>query len=442
MSPRIRRKLSTVARLFAVAAAVTALTFAGLQVSPAQAATSKISPHSWDAGLFAVASNSGDAVHAWGKRSTSGAWGTGSVNYQSGGTTNNRGNSSGKLDVDVKGTYCPGGKCSYGTGSGYKGLVQFWNDASNFLAVGVIHDPGVSPSGTTLMIEGSANGRPVGGYFPAGGLPGSAHHFAFSWTASGIKFTIDGTRTLGPYPVTANHPSISFLAAGRDTGDVPDVTFSNINYSSGAISGSPYAAPAGDLYSTMSATVTQSGSGSGYSAYLNTHDASGNAISVGIQTDRSAPEAPGRPYYVWERVQNGVFTYGYVKPAASNSATNISLQWYTKGTAVFMVGNEPIAEIPVNLAPRLFFGVEGNARLNGDTVRDTFTNTQVTAPYGIIGAWNTNDFNFHGLKATRTNGNTQNGANFAVSGTASGIPAGGDWDSNLVAGIGMIAQGQ
>jgi hypothetical protein len=113
---------------------------------------------------------------------------------------------------------------------------------------------------------------------------------------------------------------------------------------------------------------------------------------------------------------------------------------------VFYADNTPLANISVNLIPRLFFNVEGNARLNGDTVSDTFTNTQIsvgdTCPTfcGLNGTWDTSSFNFHGLTATRTNGQTQNGANFTVSGTVSGLAPGHDWDSDLVAGIGMIAQ--
>jgi hypothetical protein len=424
---------------------------AGLGLHATAAAdTTALSPYSWDPGLYATNSQYDNQVHAWGQRKTSGAWGTGSVNYQSGATTSARGASSGSLTVRLNGTYCPNGNCSYGSGSGYKGLVQFWNDPNNYIAIGLIHDPGVSPTGTTLMIEGAANGRPIGGYQKGGALSGSSHLFTFSWTSAGLTVTIDNQETLGPYPVTENNPSISFLAAARNTGDISDTTFTNISFASGSIAANPVTVPAGNPYFSYSANMTEGGSGSGYSSYINSHDADNNAISVGIQTDTSSPESHGQPYYVWELVQNGQFTYDYLGPA-SNTSTPVTLKWWPgDSTAVFYVNGTPIADISVSLDPRLFFSVEGNARLNGDSVNDSFSNTQVTAgdscppvnsgDCGLNGSWNTSSFNFHGLTATNTNGQSQNGANFTVNGTVSGLASGHTWDTDEVAGIGMIAQ--
>ena len=71
-------------------------------------------PISLDSGLHSTVSTSLETVHAWGQRQTQGAWGTGPVNYESGATLSYRGNSSGTLNVDLIGTYCPGGSCSYG----------------------------------------------------------------------------------------------------------------------------------------------------------------------------------------------------------------------------------------------------------------------------------------------------------------------------------------
>jgi hypothetical protein len=411
----------------------------------ASADTTLLVPHSWDAGMYATRSTYDDSAHSWGQRTTSGAWGTGSVNYQSGSTTNYRAGSSGALNVTLNGTYCPN-SCSYGGGSGYKGLVQFWNDPSNFIAFGLIHDPGVSPNGMTLMIEGAAGGRPVGGYWSGGAITGTSHNFTFQWSPAGISVNIDNNVNLGPYQVSATNPSISFLSAGRNTGDISDTTFTGINFSNGSVVADPVVIPAGNPYFTYSATMTQAGSGTGHSAYINSHDASNDAISVGIQSDTGSPQSNGSPYYVWERVQNGTFTYQYLSPAAAG-AQQVTLKWWkNEQTAVFYVGNTPMANISVNLLPRLFFSIEGNARLNGDTVNDTFTNAQVavgdTCPTycGLNGSWNTASFNSYGLTATNTNGQPQNGANFTVSGTVSGLPPGHDWDSNLVAGIGMIAQ--
>ena len=405
-----------------------------------------LSPHSWDPGLYAENSTYNNVVHAWGIRKTSGAWGTGPVNYQSGATTNYRANSSGTLNVVLNGTYCPNGNCSYGSGTGYKGLVQFWNDPNNYIAIGLIHYPGVSPTGTTLMIEGAANGKPIGGYWPNNAINGTSHLFTFNWTSSGISVTIDHQVTLGPYPVSETNPSISFLAAARQTGDIADTTFNDISFSNGSIQAEPVIVPSGSPYFTYSANVTENGSGTGYSAYINAHDAYNNAISVGIQSDTTSPESNGAPYYIWELVQNGQFTYDYLGPA-SHGSLPITLSWWnTDNTAVFYEGSTPVADIQVNLNPRLFFNVEGNARLNGDTVNDSFSNTQITVGNqcptycGLNGSWNTSSFNFYGLTANNTNGQTQNGANFSVTGTVNGLPSGGTWDTNEVAGIGMIAQ--
>jgi hypothetical protein len=435
-----------------LAALTAALSVAGgmaVTVAPASAATAPaLSPHSWDPGLHATVGDTNTTAHAWGQRTTPGAWGTGPVNYQAGATAVATALSSGTLNVTLRGSYCPTGACAFGAGTGYKGLVQLWNDPRNYVAFGVIHDPGVSPSGTTLMIEGAANGRPVGGYWAGGKLGGASHLFTVTWGTSGISLQIDHQTRLGPYPVAATHPSISFLAAGRLTGDIADTTFTGISIDTAPAPPPTIAVPSGAPYLSYSATMTEAGSGTGYSAYINAHDAGGNAISVGIQSDTAAPESGGQPYYIWERVQNGTFTHGYLGPASHNPEPVTLKWWQGADTAVFYAGSTPIASVPVHLTPRLFFNVEGNARLNGDSVRDTFSNVQISVGNncpnycGLNGAWNTKDFNFYGLKAVNTNGQTQNGANFTVTGTASGVPAGADWDTtpNPLAGIAMIAQ--
>jgi hypothetical protein len=418
----------------------------GITSSNAFADQTVTSPYSWDPGLYATVGRYNNDVHSWGQRKTSGAWGTGGVNYQSGGTINNLASSSGTLNVVLNGTYCPDGVCSYGGGSGYKGLVQYWNDPNNFIAFGLIHDPGVSPTGMTLMIEGAAGGKPVGGYWPANAVTGTSHLFTLKWTASGVSVTVDNQVTLGAYPVTENHPSVSFLAAARNTGDIADTTFSGISFSSGSVVAAPVTIPAGNPYVSYDVTMTEQGSGTGHSAYINAHDANSNAIAVGIQTDSASPQSNGQPYYIWELVQGGRFTYDYLGPASHNPQP-VTLKWW-KGddTAVFYSGSTPLADISVHLDPRLFFNIEGNARINGDSVNDVFTNAQVavgdTCPTycGLNGSWNTSSFNFYGLVATNTNAKPQNGANFTVNGTVSGLPPSGTWDTNEVAGIGMIAQ--
>jgi hypothetical protein len=190
----------------------------------------QVSPYSWDPGLFATYTTPDfNQVHAWGQRKTGGAWGTGPVNYQSGATESQRSSAPGSLSVELDGTYCPNGVCSYGSGTGYKGLVQFWNDPADFIAFGLIHDPGVSPTGTTLMIEGAAYGKPIGGYWASNAITGTTHTFSFTWTSSTISVTLDNHVNLGTYNIAASDPSISFLAAARQTGDICDTTFNNIS---------------------------------------------------------------------------------------------------------------------------------------------------------------------------------------------------------------------
>lgn len=218
-----------------------------------------LQPHSWDPGLYAVSSpyatgdNVQNLVHAWGRRTTSGAWGTGPVNYQSGATVGYRipatwtyKDSNGitqtvdsnSISVTMSGTYCPNDVCSFGTGTGYKSIVQFWNDPNNYIAFGLIKDPGVSPNGTTLMIEGAADGKPVGGYWGDNQLPDSQYYMSFTWQNDGISVTIykhvltsalyyttEKVATLGKYEMKMDNPSISFLAAGRNTGDIADSSF-------------------------------------------------------------------------------------------------------------------------------------------------------------------------------------------------------------------------
>lgn len=200
-----------------------------------------VTPYSWDSGLYAVVGNIGSDTHAWGMRKTAGAWGTGPVNYQAGSTSTARRSSAGVLSVDVNATYCPGGTCSYGAGSGYKSYVQLWNDPENYVAIGFIRDPGVSPGGTTLMVEGAAYGKPIGGYWANGAVPGASHNLYFTWESDTLNVTLDGDQsTKLVYHIATSNPSISFLGAARNTGDIVDVTFTERGYTSGMIASYPY----------------------------------------------------------------------------------------------------------------------------------------------------------------------------------------------------------
>ncbi|WFR68470.1 hypothetical protein P9139_10100 [Curtobacterium flaccumfaciens] len=48
------------------------------------------------------------------------------------------------------------------------------------------------------------------------------------------------------------------------------------------------------------------------------HDAYDNAFSVGIQSDKGSTVSKGAPRFIWERVQNGKFSYGYLGAATHN----------------------------------------------------------------------------------------------------------------------------
>jgi hypothetical protein len=239
-------------------------------------------------------------------------------------------------------------------------------------------------------------------------------------------------------PPTTTAPPTTTTSAPRPT-TVPPTTASPPAAAQGP------AVPAGSPYFSFAVTMVQGGSGTGYSAYVNAHDAAGNAISFGIQSDATAPQSQGRPHFIWERVQHGQFTYGYLGPAPAGSSAVRLAWWQGPQVAVLYVGGAPVADVSMALVPRLFFNIEGDARQNGDSVNDTFTDAEIAVGNqcptycGLNGAWNTSSFNTDGLAARDTNGAPQNGANFTVSGTAS-APAGANWDNSIIAGIAMIAQ--
>lgn len=201
--------------------------------------------------------------------------------------------------------------------------------------------------------------------------------------------------------------------------------------------------PSGTPYVTYTANISAKGSGTGYSSYINIHDNQRNAIAFGIQSDTGSPESKGKPRYIWERVQNGKFTYGYLD-AASNNLTPVGLRWWTNDTVALSVNHRTVATVKVNLEPRLFFNAEANARLNGDVVHSTVQNVSiavgnVSGRKGLNGTWNTG-FSDHGLRAKRTNSAKQQGASFAIDGRVSGLASGHNWDTDQVSGIAMIAQ--
>ncbi len=173
----------------------------------------------------------GAVVWVHGVRGSSGAWGTGPVNYQAGVTSKERLPGSGSLEFIINATGGIGQPI--GTGTGYKALVQFWNDDNNYIALGFIHDPGVSPNGKTVMVEGASNGEPVGGYWPDNSFPdGSGYHsITVTWTPTHLTWMVDNDQDNSmTYAISMTNPSVSFLGAARMPGDSLNVDFQGITW--------------------------------------------------------------------------------------------------------------------------------------------------------------------------------------------------------------------
>ncbi|MDM8553155.1 family 16 glycosylhydrolase [Desulfococcaceae bacterium HSG7] len=406
------------------------------------AATTDYATNSWDdaGGLTATVNNSKDTVEVSGTRVSQTAWGQGGVNYQAGATSVMRLPGNGTLDVDVLASGAGG---AYGTGSGYKAFLQFWNDEKNFIALGIIHDPGPSPDGHTVMVEGAADGNPVGGYWGASNPKptGSAHKFSVRWTPTEISWTIDG---LEEYRMTFNirmdSPSFSLLGAARMPGDSVSVKFQNINLSNPPSIGIdvPGEAPR----ATISADVNYDGNSSntGWAVYLNLHDNNGNAIAYGMQADVNATAtnlSADIPYLHYNRTEGGTanFSHAYGSlQGTKNQTQHWDLKYYDQaGKAIFFIGGNAVGEAYIKLYDRIFFQVEINGARNGDFVRADYSNVSIGGTWSdgtavrTNGVWN-DSFDNWGLNATRTGG-SESSANFSLSGTVSGLPAGADWDT-------------
>jgi hypothetical protein len=414
-------------------------------------------------------------------------WGQGPVNYVAGATVYAYAPSPGTLDVDLLANG-PGG--TYGSGTGFKAFVQFWNDPQNYIAIGLIHDswacPLCGPGQVTLMIEGNSTvgqSGPVGGYWNNVVITGGAHHFHFEWSANQLSVTMDDpTRSPNPQPlayaIRMNAPSISFMGGARLPGDSISALFQNVVFGDSSVPNPPFQLiiPNGDPYVRFSSPVQVTGSGTGYNAYLHISDFSTrNAMSVGIQADVADLNSRGRPFFVIQRFENGVFDFRLVK-LADNNPHLIELAWWDRdilgnvvNIAVFSVDRVPLASFTVNVDPRLVFAVYAGARLNHDSVRADFTtaggqtgvNAVFAPPQCVSGGscdlnyiWNLSvpgdpacSVFSCGITAINLNGRPQEGATFLIQGTATGIPAAcpngrtpGDWDCYMVIGQALIAQ--
>lgn len=164
-------------------------------------------------------------VTVGGVRVSQTAWGQGPDNYMAGVTSKERLPGSGQLEFTIAGT---GANGAIGSGTGYKAVAQFWNDAQNYIALGVIHDPGPSPSGITVMVEGAADNQPVGGYWGAGmpALSEGRINVRISWTPTQISWVIanyeEHRMTFG---INMSNPSFSMLGGARMPGDSVSVNF-------------------------------------------------------------------------------------------------------------------------------------------------------------------------------------------------------------------------
>ncbi|PYR51668.1 MAG: hypothetical protein DMF89_05180 [Acidobacteria bacterium] len=466
---------------------VLAMTVVLLTADATWAAVSELVPWSLDAGglsgggLTASVTLSEERVQLSGTRRSITPWGFGGVDYVAGATVYTYSRSPGTLDVDLIAT---GPNGTYGSGSGFKAYVQFWNDSRDFAAVGLIYDPAASPlcapgAGVTLMVEGNSSlvsPGPIGGYWNNVCIWGAGHHFKFQWTANTLSITLDNpANSPNPqplvYPIVMNAPSISFMGGARLGGDSISALFQNIVFSASAVPNPPFpiTIPQGQPYVRFRAPVQVSGNGTGYNAYMHMSDAPGqppyatvptnNAMSVGIQADQGGVNSLGVPTFTIQRVINGQFDYRFVK-AADNNVHVIELDWWASpvNVAVFYADGVPISSFGIPLNPRLIFAVDGGVRLNNEGVQAYFQSgpgqsgvtvdfpgCSVAGTCGLNGFWNTSTavcpppYNCFGLTAKQTGGGTLQNAMFTVTGTATGV-GGGNWDTLPIYAAAVIAQ--
>lgn len=411
----------------------------------------------WDQGLRAQKIGIGyDEIDISGTRTNIGDWGQTPVNFMAGATLNRLLGASGNLSLDMIAN-----GSAYGSGTGYKTFVQLWNDPNNYIAVGLISDPGLTgPGKYTLMVEGASNGKPIGGYW-GHNMPqlfGTAHNFEIQWHNNQIGIVLDGlTQYSMTYDMALTNPSISFLGAGRMAGDAVQARFDNITFSN---IGLPQFSVSETLVprAYVEADVQLTGSGVGYAAYLNLHDQYGNAIAFGYQYDQNSRDADTAPMLHFNQTAAGGFAgHRYYDDSPGSSPEHWRLAYYEniagdQDYAVFFVDGTPVAYTEITLQGRVFFQAEVNGAVNGDQVQANFNNVQIGGQWASgtavrpNGVWNTQDFDFWGMDARQLDSQVQ-GADLTLSGTVAGLPAGQDWDSietlypgKPVAAVAMIAE--
>jgi hypothetical protein len=246
----------------------------------------------------------------------------------------------------------------------------------------------------------------------------------------------------------ANWMYLHYTLVGKAEGRFPDAASEAAAKAAAALSTPPASgvtiSSLGERYAAVEATLTLSGTGTGYHAkILLQSGASGSAVSFGIQYDAFA-RAPytGRATYLCENVIHngpGGQNYQWFGYAQLGVPTRIMMvldtytgvvDLYVNGTMVGSVGNTNL------LAGNLSASVEGCARLDGDTVNAQITDIRFKKP----GSVNTNgDSVFFwqcisrnpGIAATYSGSDTGGwctSSNVSVSGMVLGLN-GFDWDS-------------
>jgi hypothetical protein len=211
--------------------------------------------------------------------------------------------------------------------------------------------------------------------------------------------------------------------------------------------------------------VTFSGAGRGWGVEIGFHDANGNAISMGAQSDQSAPESNGEPF-VHANFVNATdvglgtgFHHKYGPLSMPAGETHLwQINYYPDARqAAFFYDGVAVLTAPIAMSGRVFFRVQVTGAENGVHIDATFLNVNIEGgiPGGNgrtdhvepNGTWNTSDFDFWGLDMTQTNPPEVFGADFHGSGTVRGLPTGQDWNSietqfpgKPVAGAGVIAE--
>ena len=274
-------------------------------------------------------------------------------------------------------------------------------------------------------------------------------------TTSGVDTTLAPTTTVAAPATTAAPKPASAPAPVHYSAPVTTRTHTTVRTAS--TSPSPPVAPDATNptvpneapRATISATVSSSGGGHGWAAYLNLHDGNNNAVAMGTQSDDGDTPSSGHPMDHVNVVNNGHFTHAYgTTPEPPGQSHRWEVRYYDgAGKAIFFQDGTPLLGVSIKLVGRVFYQTEVNCKVDGDSVDATFTNvtiggTKDGAPVTPSGTWNTHGFNFWNLQMQQTNDQSiVQGANMHGFGTIGGM-GNKDWDTANppAAAIGMITE--